>query len=427
MAQMRPLRSLPKAHLHLHAWQAVTRRATVADCLSACSSEQIMSMRSKVEEKLSELRETSQDEDQSSDLIDRNIEKYERRLEGLTPPLSVDKILGPVVEVLTTAVPHPLRGGSGPESEIWDRQFFVASLMTTAADPQELNRRVCIELAEDAQAEGICWMELAYSAFKFVDGEVAKITDASVSEWRHAFSCRKDAMAAYPNVGIGFIPHCPKGRNQAEEAKAIISFFIQEGEQEALAGIGKWGREGPGLESELGLALAVFRENKVPLVMLHGGEGYGATGEKLPRSSYDGAAIVREAVAAGARRIGHGIEAAKDEATMALLKERNVCLEVCPFSNWLLAMTPWESLPEMPHPLPLLLAQGVPCCLAADDPTLMGASNGHGLLREYEAARTIMGLSDQQLADMARTSIKSSCMPESGKEAALAEIEQWLS
>ena len=209
-----------------------------------------------------------------------------------------------------------------------------------------------------------------------------------------------------------------------DQARAILDFFTTEGERGALAGIGKWGRETPGLEDELGPALSFFKEQGVPIVMLHAGEGYGATGQKLPFEAYNGASHVEEAVAAGALRIGHGIEAARSQATMDLLRERQVCLEVCLYSNWLLDMAPWED--GVSHPLPVLLASGVPCCLAADDPTLMGAGNGHGLVREYEGARKVLKLTDQQLADLARCSIQFSCMPSVSKERALAGIDKWL-
>ena len=46
------------------------------------------------------------------------------------------------------------------------------------------------------------------------------------------------------------------------------------------------------------------------------------------------------------------------------------------------------------HPLPSLLASGVRCCLAADDPTLMGTATAHGLLREFVVARRLLGLED---------------------------------
>ena len=59
------------------------------------------------------------------------------------------------------------------------------------------------------------------------------------------------------------------------------------------------------------------------------------------------------------------------------------------------------------HPLPLLLEAGIPCSLNGDDPLFFGAS----LLEEYELSRDKLGLSDEQLAGVARASIEASGAP----------------
>jgi adenosine deaminase len=51
---------------------------------------------------------------------------------------------------------------------------------------------------------------------------------------------------------------------------------------------------------------------------------------------------------------------------------------------------------------------------------------GAGLLDEYETARGELGLSDRQLAALARTSIRTSGAPASIVAAAMAEIDAWL-
>ena len=74
------------------------------------------------------------------------------------------------------------------------------------------------------------------------------------------------------------------------------------------------------------------------------------------------------------------------------------------------------------HPLPALLAAGVGCSLGADDPLMFGA----GLLGEYETARRELGLTDRQLAGLARTSIETSGAPVSVVAAATGGIDRWL-
>jgi adenosine deaminase len=75
------------------------------------------------------------------------------------------------------------------------------------------------------------------------------------------------------------------------------------------------------------------------------------------------------------------------------------------------------------HPLPKLLEAGVRCSINADDPLLFGP----GLLEEYELCRRELGLSDQQLADVARSSLLCSGAPYRVRERGLAQIEEWLS
>jgi len=87
---------------------------------------------------------------------------------------------------------------------------------------------------------------------------------------------------------------------------------------------------------------------------------------------------VREAVLeGGVARIVHGIRA--DEATLDLLAERGIPVDICPTSNAALAAD------VAPHPLPRMLATGVRCALGTDDPGVVPCDLG----TEAAAARTM--------------------------------------
>jgi adenosine deaminase len=95
---------------------------------------------------------------------------------------------------------------------------------------------------------------------------------------------------------------------------------------------------------------------------------------------------VREAILdAGVERIVHGIRA--DDATLDLLAERRIPVDVCPHSNASLAAD------VQPHPLPRMLKAGVRCALGTDDPGVLPCD----LASEREAARA-MGLEESDLA-----------------------------
>lgn len=119
-----------------------------------------------------------------------------------------------------------------------------------------------------------------------------------------------------------------------------------------------------------------------------------------------------------ADRILHGVRAVEDPTLVAELAERGIPLDVCPTSNVLL-----EVVAEIgEHPLARLLAQGVRCSINADDPILFGPD----ILAEYELCRTSLGLTDEQLAACAWTSIETTLAPDDVKATAKAEIDAWL-
>jgi len=83
----------------------------------------------------------------------------------------------------------------------------------------------------------------------------------------------------------------------------------------------------------------------------------------------------------GADRIRHGVRAVEDPDLLEELAERQVVCDVCVISNLRLGVAP--SLED--HPLPRLLAAGVPCTVNTDDPTFFDCD----LESEHAAARTL--------------------------------------
>lgn len=104
-----------------------------------------------------------------------------------------------------------------------------------------------------------------------------------------------------------------------------------------------------------------------------------------------------------AQRIGHGIQIAKSQEVMKLVKERDVVLEVCPTSNWLTNIV--KKIED--HPLKYLYDQGVKVTLNSDDPHLMGID----LVNEYEVASTKLGLKLEQLVQMNKWALEKSFLP----------------
>jgi adenosine deaminase/aminodeoxyfutalosine deaminase len=120
----------------------------------------------------------------------------------------------------------------------------------------------------------------------------------------------------------------------------------------------------------------------------------------------------------GAERIGHGIAAARDPALMDHLRERGITLEVCPTSNVCTRSVP--SLAE--HPLPVLVAAGVPVTINSDDPPMFSTTlNG-----EYAIAAELLGLSLGGIADLARAAVRAAFLAEADRRTLLAEIDAYV-
>jgi adenosine deaminase/aminodeoxyfutalosine deaminase len=120
----------------------------------------------------------------------------------------------------------------------------------------------------------------------------------------------------------------------------------------------------------------------------------------------------------GAERIGHGIAAARDERLMTYLREQHIPLEVCPTSNVRTRSVP--SLAE--HPLPVLVAAGVPVSINSDDPPMFSTT----LDNEYRIAADLLGLHAPGVAELARAAVRASFMDQPDQAALLDEIDAYL-
>ncbi len=117
----------------------------------------------------------------------------------------------------------------------------------------------------------------------------------------------------------------------------------------------------------------------------------------------------------GAERIGHGIAAVHDPVLLAYLAEHQIALEVCPTSN-----VRTRSVPSIAqHPLPQLVAAGVPISINSDDPPMFSTT----LNNEYEVAAQLLGLDRSGVADLARAAVRQSFLDPVGQRALLAEID----
>ena len=117
-------------------------------------------------------------------------------------------------------------------------------------------------------------------------------------------------------------------------------------------------------------------------------------------------------------RISHGVRAAEDPAVLDLLAESGLVCDIAPTSNVVLGV-----FPEMRNvPVDVFLDRSVPFTLNADDPLF--TINGVG--DEYVVVRDTFGLSDEQMADIARVSAGAANATPATKARIHAGIDEWL-
>ncbi|UDY23953.1 adenosine deaminase [Nocardioides sp. Kera G14] len=276
----------------------------------------------------------------------------------------------------------------------FQRLYDVArSVLRTEADIYRLVR----EAAEDDVADGGRWLEIQVDpsgyASKF-DG-ITAFTDLVL-----------DAVAvASRETGLAISTIIASNRTRHPLDARILARLAAKYVDRGVSGFGLSNDERRGSTEEFAHAFAIAERAGLMLVP-HGGELLGPAHIRTVMSSLH------------PTRLGHGVRSAEDPALLEALVDAGIALEVCPTSNVSLGV--YSSLAEVP--VPTLMAAGATIALGADDPLLFGSR----LLGQYAAVRAAHDLTDQQLAELARGSIRASAAPDSLRAALLAEVDEWL-
>ncbi len=119
----------------------------------------------------------------------------------------------------------------------------------------------------------------------------------------------------------------------------------------------------------------------------------------------------------GAERIGHGLTAIQDPELMALLRDRQIPLEVCPTSNVATGLVKrFED-----HPLPRYIEAGLAITLNSDDPAMFGTSLQEEFLRSARA----FSLTREQIVQLCERAIRFSFLPDGEKALLHQELRDY--
>ena len=263
--------------------------------------------------------------------------------------------------------------------------------MTAVLADYEACRRIARENVEDAQAEGIDYIELRFSPYfmarphQLDPAKVAEAVVAGIEEGR--------ARTGLKVKLIGILSRTFGVEACRIELEALLTQRAQ------ITALDLAGDE-KNFPAELFVEHFCRGRDAGWAITVHAGEAGGAPSVW---------AALREL---GATRIGHGIRAIDDPALLDYLGEHRIGLEINLTSNVQTNTVPGFAA----HPLKQFLARGLLATINTDDPVISGIDLPH----EYEVAAPAAGLSEAQVRQAQRNALEVAYLTAAEKVALLA-------
>jgi len=218
--------------------------------------------------------------------------------------------------------------------------------------------------------DGVVYAELRHSPFKVV--RVNEVSFEVALQW--AIEALDDAKTAIGGIDPRLILGIDRAQVDLAHIRAALHAFKTLGRPQQIVGLDVAGDETFPIDHRLAKLLREATEELGLGVTIH-------AGEVGPPEH------IRFAIeACGARRIGHGLSATQSPPLLDLLKERDICVELCLRSNVLTSAV--SSLQH--HPLFTFIACDIPFVLCTDNPGIHAFS----LSQEYGQFYELTGRAD---------------------------------
>ena len=300
-------------------------------------------------------------------------------------------------EALTSGEPPQLRA---TDEKGWFRFQRLYDIARSCVRDESDVRRLVLEAAEDDARDGSRWLELQVdpTSYAVYLGGLTATLELIQDAARNA--------AAATGLGISLIVAASRMRHPLD-ARTLARLAVHhagDGPGEVI-GFGLSNDERRGDTSDFAGAFRIARRAGL-LSVPHSGE---LLGPGHVRTTLDSLAP---------DRIGHGVRSIEDPAVLADVVDRGITLEVCPGSNVALGVYREQAV----VPLRGLISAGARIALGADDPLLFGSR----LADQYRFARADHGCTDDELAELARSSFAGSRAPQAVRRKAAVDIDAWL-
>lgn len=240
--------------------------------------------------------------------------------------------------------------------------------MTAVLADYDACRRVARENVEDAQREGIRYIELRFSPAFMADAhnlDPSRVTAAVIEGVREG----EAATGVRANL-IGILTRTYGPVRARRELRALLDHKNEITALDLAGDEGNWPAE---------LFIEHFKEGRDAgwQVTVHAGEAAGAQ------------SIVTAIDQLGATRIGHAVRAVEDVAVMDLLRGRHIGIEANLTSN-----VQTSTVPDyLSHPLKKFFESGLLATINTDDPGISGID----LAYELDVAAPAAGLDESQI------------------------------
>jgi adenosine deaminase len=207
---------------------------------------------------------------------------------------------------------------------------------------------------------------------------LARLNNISVDEALYWIISEVEEASEKHKIEAGIILTVSRGDDAPDHLRALLNAYTKLGSPDSIIGLDFAGNEDIPSPNETASLFLHAKDKHGLKVTIHAGE----TG-KVEN-------IINAVTEFGADRIGHGSAASKSESAMELLRDREICVEVCPISNRLTnAVNESES-----HPVNDFIEHKVPFVICSDNPSIHSSSLSEDYLEFIRETNCPQYLSD---------------------------------